>query len=128
MSAAEQQTQQMKKQPGFIAALDKSGGSTPHALALYGIKDHSWTDAVIVAAVRRVTRLPLELHMMITGPDAFFDAFVAAGADSFLVHWEGNNDVHRTLRRVKELNKRVGVVINPATPAWNACVKRSARQ
>jgi fructose-bisphosphate aldolase class I len=44
MNTTEQQLQKMKKQPGFIAALDQSGGSTPHALALYGIKDHSWTD------------------------------------------------------------------------------------
>jgi fructose-bisphosphate aldolase class I len=42
MSTTEQQMQQMKKRPGFIAALDQSGGSTPHALAQYGIKDHSW--------------------------------------------------------------------------------------
>src|SRR5262249_33429231 len=40
----EEQLQKMKTHPGFIAALDQSGGSTPHALALYGIKDHSWTD------------------------------------------------------------------------------------
>jgi fructose-bisphosphate aldolase class I len=44
MSTTEQQVQKMKKQPGFIAALDQSGDSTPHALALYGIKDHSWKD------------------------------------------------------------------------------------
>ena len=43
MSTAEQM-QKMKNQPGFVAALDQSGGSTPHALALYGIKDHSWND------------------------------------------------------------------------------------
>ena len=43
MSAAEQM-QKMKNQPGFVAALDQSGGSTPHALALYGIKDHAWED------------------------------------------------------------------------------------
>src|SRR5262245_26269436 len=44
MSTTEQQMQKIRKQPGFIAALDQSGGSTPHALALYGIKDHSWKD------------------------------------------------------------------------------------
>jgi fructose-bisphosphate aldolase, class I len=44
MIATEQQMQKMRKQPGFVAALDQSGGSTPHALALYGIKDHSWKD------------------------------------------------------------------------------------
>ena len=73
--------------------------------------------AVIVEALRPVTRLPLEVHLMITDPDAFFDEFVAAGAHSFLVHWEGNNNLHRTVQRIKALGKRAGVVINPATPA-----------
>ena len=73
--------------------------------------------AVVVESLRRVTRLPLEVHLMITDPDAFFDEFAKAGADSFLVHWEGNNNLHRTLQRVRALKKRVGVVINPATPA-----------
>ncbi|HTV41040.1 MAG TPA: ribulose-phosphate 3-epimerase [Candidatus Sulfotelmatobacter sp.] len=73
--------------------------------------------AVVVEALRPATRLPLEVHLMVTDPDAFFDEFVAAGADSFLVHWEGNNNLHRTLQRIKTLKKRRGVVINPATPA-----------
>ena len=73
--------------------------------------------AVVVESLRPVTRLPLEVHLMITDPDAFFDEFAMAGADSFLVHWEGNNNLHRTLQRVRALKKRVGVVINPATPA-----------
>lgn len=73
--------------------------------------------APIVESLRRVTRLPLETHLMISDPDAFFEEFVAAGSDSFLVHWEGNNNLHRTLQRVKALGRRVGVVINPATPA-----------
>jgi ribulose-phosphate 3-epimerase len=71
----------------------------------------------IVASLRRVTRLPLEIHMMITDPDFFLDEFTKAGSDSFLVHWEGNNNLHRTVQRVKALGKRVGVAINPATPA-----------
>ena len=73
--------------------------------------------AVVVESLRPVTRLPLEVHLMITDPDAFFDEFAMAGADSFLVHWEGNNNLHRTLQSVRALKKRVGVVINPATPA-----------
>jgi ribulose-phosphate 3-epimerase len=73
--------------------------------------------AVVVEALRPVTRLPLEVHLMITDPDAFLDEFVAAGADSFLVHWEGNNNLHRTLQRIKALGRGAGVVINPATPA-----------
>jgi ribulose-phosphate 3-epimerase len=71
----------------------------------------------IVASLRRVTRLPLEIHMMISDPDFFLDEFTEAGSDSFLVHWEGNNNLHRTVQRVKALDKRVGVAINPATPA-----------
>jgi ribulose-phosphate 3-epimerase len=73
--------------------------------------------AVIVQSLRKVTRLPLETHLMISDPDLFFDEFTEAGSDSFLVHWEGNNNLHRTIQRVKALGKPVGVVINPATPA-----------
>ncbi|MFI5339311.1 MAG: ribulose-phosphate 3-epimerase [Candidatus Methylomirabilales bacterium] len=73
--------------------------------------------APIVQSLRRVTRLSLEIHLMISDPDAFLDEFVEAGADSFLVHWEGNANLHRTVQRIKALGKRAGVVINPATPA-----------
>ena len=73
--------------------------------------------APIIQSLRRVTRLPLETHLMISDPDFFLDEFVEAGSDSFLVHWEGNNNLQRTLQRIKALGKGVGVVINPATPA-----------
>ena len=73
--------------------------------------------APIVQSLRRVTRLPLEIHLMISDPDAFLDEFVEAGADAFLVHWEGNRNLHRTVQRIKALGKRAGVAINPATPA-----------
>ena len=71
----------------------------------------------IVHSLRLVTRLPLETHLMISDPDFFLEDFAKAGSDSLLVHWEGNNNLNRTVRRIKELGKRVGVVINPATPA-----------
>src|SRR5262244_1506018 len=73
--------------------------------------------APIVESLRQVTRLPLETHLMISDPDFFLNEFTEAGSSSFLVHWEGNNNLHRTVQRVKALGKRVGVVINPATPA-----------
>jgi ribulose-phosphate 3-epimerase len=73
--------------------------------------------APIVQSLRKLTSLPLETHLMISDPDFFLDEFVEAGSDSFLVHWEGNNNLHRTLQRIKALGKRAGVVINPATPA-----------
>ena len=73
--------------------------------------------APVVQSLRRVTKLQLEIHMMISDPDLFLDQFVTAGSDSFLVHWEGNNNLHRTVQRIKSLKKRAGVAINPATPA-----------
>jgi ribulose-phosphate 3-epimerase len=73
--------------------------------------------APIVQSLRNLTALQLETHLMISDPDFFLDEFVEAGSDSFLVHWEGNNNLHRTLQRIKALGKRAGVVINPATPA-----------
>jgi ribulose-phosphate 3-epimerase len=70
----------------------------------------------VVQSLRRVTHLPLEIHMMISDPNLFLDDFAAAGSDSFLVHWEGNNNLHRTVQRIKRLGKRATVAINPATP------------
>ena len=71
----------------------------------------------IIQSLRRVSGLTLESHLMITNPDLFLADFANAGSDSIIVHWEGNNNLHRTVQAVKLLNKRVGVAINPATPA-----------
>ena len=71
----------------------------------------------VVQALRRTTRLPLETHLMISNPDCFVDEFARAGADTLLVHWEGNNDLSRTVQRIRALGKRVGAAINPSTPA-----------
>ena len=73
--------------------------------------------APIISSLRKATRLSLEAHLMISDPDFFVEEFAQAGADSFMVHWEGNNDLARTVQRIKALGKRVGVAINPATPA-----------
>ena len=72
--------------------------------------------APVISSLRRVTRLPKEAHLMIFNPDFFVEEFVEAGTDSFLVHWEGESDLSRTVQRIKALGKRVGVAINPATP------------
>jgi ribulose-phosphate 3-epimerase len=73
--------------------------------------------APIVQSLRRVTSLAMETHLMISDPNLFLDEFAEAGSTSFLVHWEGNNNLHRTVQRIKALGKRAGVAINPATPA-----------
>ena len=71
----------------------------------------------IVKSLRRVTRLALETHLMVTDPDLLLEAFAEAGSDSLIVHVEGNPNLHRTVQRVKALGRTVGVAINPATPA-----------
>src|SRR5262249_21859575 len=73
--------------------------------------------APIAKSVRRLTTLPLETHLMISDPDFFLAESVGGGSDCVLVHWEGNNNLHRTLQRIKALGKRAGVAINPATSA-----------
>jgi ribulose-phosphate 3-epimerase len=72
---------------------------------------------VVVKALRPITRLPLEVHLMIEEPDLFLDAFAAAGADTMLVHVEGAVNLHRTVQHIRHLGKKPGVVLNPATPA-----------
>ena len=101
-----------------VAEASQAGADRIHVDVMDGHFVHNISmGAPIVQSLRRVTRLPLETHMMISAPDLFLDEFVAAGSDSFLVHWEGNPNLHRTVERVKALGKRVGVAINPATPA-----------
>ncbi len=101
-----------------MAEADKVGADRIHVDVMDGhFVPNLSMGAPIVESLRRVTRLPLETHLMIAAPDLFLEEFAEAGSDSLLVHWEGNNNLHRTVQRVKALGKRVGVVINPATPA-----------
>ena len=72
---------------------------------------------VVVQSLRKVTTLPLECHLMIEDPDRYAPEFAAAGADTITVHPEGARHLHRTIYRIKELGKRVGVALNPATSA-----------
>ena len=70
----------------------------------------------VVAALSRVTRLPLDVHLMITDPDRYLEAFASAGASIITVHTEAVTHLHRTLSRIRQLGARAGVAINPATP------------
>jgi len=71
---------------------------------------------LIVEAVRRVTTLPLDVHLMIAEPDRYIDSFAKAGADIIVVHAEATNHLHRTVQLIRSLGKRAGVSLNPATP------------
>jgi ribulose-phosphate 3-epimerase len=70
----------------------------------------------VVAALRRVTRLPLDVHLMIEHPDRYIDAFADAGADLITVHQEAGVHLHRTVETIRARGVRPGVAINPATP------------
>jgi ribulose-phosphate 3-epimerase len=71
---------------------------------------------VIVKAVRKTTKLPVDVHLMIENPDKYLEAFVDAGANYISVHVEEVVHLNRTVNRIKELGCKAGVVINPATP------------
>ncbi|RME46472.1 MAG: ribulose-phosphate 3-epimerase [Caldilineae bacterium] len=71
---------------------------------------------LIVRALRPVTTLPLDVHLMIEQPERYLAAFAAAGADGLTVHVETCPHLHRTVQQIRELGVRAGVALNPATP------------
>ncbi|TVR21891.1 MAG: ribulose-phosphate 3-epimerase [Anaerolineaceae bacterium] len=72
---------------------------------------------LIVAAVKRITTLPLDVHLMIVQPDAHIVAFADAGADRITVHLEADTNLHRTISAIREAGCSAGVAVNPHTPA-----------
>ncbi|WP_419883795.1 ribulose-phosphate 3-epimerase [Peribacillus sp. B-H-3] len=71
---------------------------------------------LIVDAIRPVTKLPLDVHLMIEDPDSYIEAFAKAGADILTVHVECCRHLHRTIQLIKSHGVKAGVVLNPATP------------
>ena len=71
---------------------------------------------LVVEAVRKVTDLPLDVHLMIDNPDLYVPEFAKAGADIIVVHAESTAHLHRTVQLIKSLGKKAGVSLNPATP------------
>jgi ribulose-phosphate 3-epimerase len=70
----------------------------------------------IVGACRRITQLPLDVHLMVESPENLLPAFAESGASILTVHVETCPNLHRTLQNIRELGCKAGVVINPATP------------
>lgn len=70
----------------------------------------------VVRSLRKVTRLPFEVHLMIADAPRYITAFADAGADTLIVHQEAVTHLHRAVQQIKQLGLRAGVAINPATP------------
>lgn len=72
--------------------------------------------AKVIETLRRLTTLPLDVHLMVVEPERYFDSFVAAGANILTLHQEAAPHLHRQLNRIRELGCQAGVSVNPSTP------------
>jgi len=100
-----------------VAAAERGGADQIHLDVMDGHFVPNLTmGPAVVGAVRRVTQLPLDVHLMVTDPDRFLDAFAEAGASILTVHAEVLPHLSRTLQAIKRLGCRAGVALNPSTP------------
>ena len=100
-----------------VAAVQAAGGDYLHVDVMDGhFVPNITLGPPVVKAVRRVTSLPLDVHLMIDAPERYLADFCAAGADGLTVHVENCPHLHRTVHQIKELGCWAGVALNPATP------------
>lgn len=100
-----------------IAAAESAGVDWLHVDVMDGhFAPNITMGPFIVEACRRVTKLPLDVHLMIEKPERYIEAFAKAGASGLTVHVETCPDMHNTLKQIKSLGCWAGVVLNPATP------------
>jgi ribulose-phosphate 3-epimerase len=77
--------------------------------------------AKVIESVRKLTDLPLDVHLMVVEPENYFESFVDAGANGMSIHTEVSPHLQRQLNRIRELGCRAGAVVNPATPLTAVC-------
>ena len=70
----------------------------------------------VVKCLRKITKLPFDVHLMIDNADLFIDSFIEAGADILSVHIEGNPHIHRTIQHIKQKGVKASIALNPSTP------------
>ena len=100
-----------------IGAVERGGADLIHVDIMDGHFVPNLTmGPPVVVSIRKVAKIPLDVHLMIEEPDRYLDAFVRAGAAMISVHLEVLPHLHRTIQHIKELGARAGVAINPSTP------------
>jgi ribulose-phosphate 3-epimerase len=100
-----------------IARIESGGADLVHVDVMDGhFVPNITIGPPVVAAVKKVTKLPLDVHLMISEPDRYLEAFVAAGASMITVHAEVLPHLHRTLTHIRHLGAKAGVALNPSTP------------
>jgi ribulose-phosphate 3-epimerase len=100
-----------------VRSVEKGGADYVHIDVMDGhVVPNITIGPLVVEAVRRVTTLPLDVHLMIEHPDSYVPDFARAGADIIVVHAEACPHLHRSVQLIKSLGKRAGVSLNPATP------------
>jgi ribulose-phosphate 3-epimerase len=100
-----------------VACVEQAGADLIHVDVMDGHFVPNITIGIpVVAALNRVTKLPLDVHLMISDPDRYLDAFAGAGAAMITVHAEVLPHLHRTLTHIRHLGVKAGVALNPSTP------------
>jgi ribulose-phosphate 3-epimerase len=100
-----------------IDAVTRGGADQIHVDVMDGHFVPNITIGVpVVKSLRKVTKLPLDVHLMIMEPDRYIEAFIDAGANMVSVHVEVLPHLHRTIAQIKKLGAKAGVVLNPSTP------------
>ena len=100
-----------------VKAIEAAGADYVHVDVMDGrFVPNITIGPLVVEAVRKVTRLPLDVHLMIVEPEKYVDDFAKAGADIITVHVEACFHLHRVLQQIRNAGKRPSVVLNPATP------------
>ena len=100
-----------------IAAVEAAGADWIHVDVMDGrFVPNITIGPAVVASIRKTTRLPFDVHLMIENPERFIDGFAGAGADTITVHVEAAVHLHRTVAMIREKGLRAGVSLNPATP------------
>jgi len=100
-----------------VAAAERGGADLIHVDVMDGhFVPNITIGPPVVRSLKRIARVPLDVHLMITDPDRYIDAFANAGASMISVHVEVLPHLHRTVHAIKALGVKAGVVLNPSTP------------